>query len=73
MKYKVEPLDVKRFLVQKCERPPVFYLVELDFFGPGKHGCACDWFAKNNWNGPRTHCKHIEMVEAHLAHADHIA
>lgn len=71
MKYQVEPLDIKRFLVQKCARPPVFYLVELDFFGSGKHACACDWYSKNNWNEARSHCKHIQLVQNLIDHANH--
>lgn len=63
--YKVELLEIGRFLVHKNE--DVSYLVELDFFEKGSHGCGCDHYSKRSWHSPLKPCKHIRMVLAAIS------
>ncbi|NUN92210.1 MAG: hypothetical protein HUU04_00340 [Verrucomicrobiae bacterium] len=45
------------------------YLVELDYFAPGRHACGCRWFEFHDWNGsPITPCVHIQRVLDQVAH-----
>jgi len=67
MSYRVEPYDnPKRWLVIKDKE--IAYLVQLNYFGPGRHCCFCRWFETKSWEKEEPKpCKHIRMVERHIA------
>ena len=65
--YRVVPYDhPKRWL---CIKPDGnAYLVEVDYFAPGRHACGCRWFECHDWDGPPIKpCVHIERVLRRLA------
>ena len=65
--YRIHPWDhPKRWLCLKPDGNA--YLVELDYFAPGRHACGCRWFECHDWDGPPIKpCIHIRRVMGTLA------
>jgi hypothetical protein len=66
--YEIHPYDHPERLVCVKEDGSA-YLVELNYFGDGKHVCGCQWFEFHRWDDGQEipECVHIKRVVSYVA------